>query len=62
MSMFVSMYFCVIFVFLSEHFRTALSSERVRVTKGRQKAAKESLIPQGLNNLFDVAFLTLRGV
>lgn len=31
----------------------------VCVTKGRQKTAKESLIPQGLNNLFDVAFLTL---
>lgn len=52
-------YICASVAYLSTYFPIAFSSESVHVTKGRQKTAKESLIPQGLNSLFDVAFLTL---
>ncbi len=59
------LYLCICCI--SVHFHGAFSSVCVCVcvcvcmcvTKGRQKTAKESLIPQGLTNLFDVAFLTL---
>lgn len=52
------LYLCICCV--SEHFHSASLSEDVSVKQRRQKAAKES--PQGLNNLFDVSFLTLQSV
>lgn len=51
--MFLCMCVCAIFMHLFEHFHSAFSSECDK------RQPEEARVQQGLNNLFDVSFLTL---